>query len=406
MDFKKRADETVKEYKYRMYKNKDVYNLKNDEIGEIVNRETGESFDESAHRKWATPYIDGFDTGYEKGFNDGQSGDVHELSAELDEKRDELYKQQVKTRDKYRELRKSLRDEARIENLQDIFIECANILSRENPIHIDAPSNSKGERIAILQLSDWHYGEIVDDFLNTYNKTEFDQRIEKLTNDTINYCKLMNVKTLKVLNQGDLISGNIHVSSRVNSEENVIEQTMYVSETLAIMLSTMATSIEEVEFYSVLDNHSRINKSKFEHIEKESFGMFIPWFLQTRLSSVRNVKIMKNRINECEDLNIGVVNIFHEKAFFSHGHQDRVASVIQDLTLMTRIFPISVFLGHLHQNMEKEVHGIDMIMNPSLIGSGEYSKSIRKTSRPRQKLTIYENNDGNVERVSTFFINL
>lgn len=400
MPHRKQTNENLKEYKVRLYRNKDIYELSNVEIGELINKESGEKFDESAHRKWAFPYMEGYDDAIAANVTDD------ELLSEIDEKKDDLYKQQVKTRDKLRELRTNLRNEARLENLKDVFIECANTISKENPIHIDTYPSSEGKRIAILQISDWHYGEIVDDFLNTYNKDEFNQRIEKLTNDTINYCKLMDVKTLKVLGQGDLVSGNIHISSRVNAEENVVEQIMYVSEVLVTMLITMAKSIEEVEFYSVLDNHSRINKSKFEHIEKESFGMFIPWFLETRLSNVKNIKIMKNRINEVEDLDIGVVDIFHEKAFFSHGHNDKVASVIQDLTLMTRIFPISVFLGHLHQNMEKEVHGIDMIMNPSLIGSGEYSKSIRKTSKPRQKLTIYENNDGQVDRVCTYFINL
>ena len=397
---KKSKDENLKQYKIRLYRNKDIYGLSNIEIGELINKESGEKFDESAHRKWAFPYMEGYDDGVAENLTED------DLLIEIDEKKDDLYKQQVKTRDKLRELRTGLRNEARLDNLKDIFIECADIISKENPISIDTYPASKGDRVAVLQISDLHYGEIVDDFLNTYNKDVFNERIEKLTNDTINYCKLMDIKTLKVLNQGDLFSGNIHISSRVNSEENVVEQTMYVSEVLAKMLTKMAEFIEEVEFHTVLDNHSRINKNKFEHIEKESFGMFVPWFLETRLSNIKNIKVMQNRIKECEELNIGVVDIFHEKAFYVHGHEDKVASVIQDLTLMTRVFPISVFMGHLHQNMEKEVHGIDMIMNPSLIGSGEYSKSIRKTSKPRQKLTIYENSNGNVERVCTYFINL
>lgn len=406
MDFKKMADETVKEYKYRMYKNKDVYGLRNDEIGEIVNRETGESFDESAHRKWATPYIDGFDTGYEKGFNDGQSGDTHELSAELDEKRDELYKQQVKTRDKLREYRADLRNEARLDNLKDVFVECAEIMSRECPIKLDVNPTTDGNRVGVLGLADWHVGEVVDNFLNTYNLDIFKERMAKLTVDVIAYCDAMNVSTLKVLNLGDLISGDIHISTRVNNEESIVEQIFHVTEALALMLSEFAKNIESVEFYSVTDNHSRMNPNKTEHIEKESFARFIPWYLEPRLKDIKNVKIVENRINGVVEYDIGMFDIFHEKALFSHGHNDRLPSIVQNLTLMTRTFPIAVFTGHLHRNYEDEVHGIDLIMSPSGIGAGNYSNSIRKSSMPRQKLTIYENNDGNVERVSTFFINL
>ena len=406
MNFSKRADESVKEYKYRMYKNKDVYGLRNDEIGEIVNRETGESFDESAHRKWATPYIDGFDTGYEKGFNDGQSGDVHELSAELDEKRDELYKQQVKTRDKLREYRATLRDEARIENLADVIKSCANDISGIKPLNVSQYPTTKGERVAILQLSDLHVGEIVDDFLNTYNLDVFYTRMEKLTRKVIEYCKLMDIKTLKVLNQGDWIAGNIRVTARVNSEEDVIEQTMTVAEVASEMLAEFAKEIEVVEFYSVTDNHSRVNKNYKEHIEKESFSRFIPWFVKERVKNIENIAIVENRINEVKEYELGILPIFHETAFYVHGHNDKINTMISDITLMTQIFPIVVFTGHLHKNYEDEMHGIDLVMNPSAIGSGVFGKSIRKTSKPRQKLTIYENNEGKVERVSTFFINL
>lgn len=400
MSIKKSKDENLKQYKVRLYKNKDAYGLSNIEIGNLINKESGDNLDESAHRKWATPYIEGYEDAMSAGLTD------EDLLNEIDEKMDALYKQQVKTRDKLRESRTDLRNEARIENLKDVFKDCAITMSKSDPICINTYPKSSGERVGILQISDWHYAEVVNNFMNTYNKDVFNQRIDKLTSDTISYCKLMEVKTLKVLNMGDLMSGNIHVSSRVNSEEDIIEQTMYVSEVLAKMLAKISESIELVELHSVLDNHSRINKNKKEHIEKESFGMFIPWFLETRLSDIKNIKIVQNKIDGFEELNIGMVDIFHEKAYFVHGHEDKVASVISDLTLMTKSFPIAIFIGHLHQNMEKEMHGIDMIMNPSLIGIGEYGKSIRKTSKPRQKLTVYENTNSEVERVCTFFINL
>lgn len=399
-DFKRKPDENFKQYKVRLYRNQEIYNLTNKDIGDLLNVESGNDWDESAYRKHAKPYIEGWDDAIKEGISD-------EIALnELDKKMDELYKQQVKTRDKHRELRSSLRDEARIENLQSVFTECANIVSKEKPLSLNTYPNYKGERIGIVQFSDWHFDEIVSNFLNTYNHDVFNDRINKLTTDVIRYCKLMNVNTLKVLNQGDLINGNLHVSSRVMSEEDVVYQTMYVAEAIANMLVEFAKEINQVEFCSVLDNHSRINKNKKEHIEKESFARFIPWFLEPRLANVENIHIVKNRINEVEEFNIGLIDIFHEKAFFVHGHEDKVTTVISDLTLMTKMFPIAVFIGHLHQNMEMEIHGIDLIMNPSLIGTGEYAKSIRKSSKSRQKLTIYENNNGNVERVCTYFVNL
>ena len=160
-------------------------------------------------------------------------------------------------------------------------------ISKEQPFRINTYPNYEGERVGVLQLSDFHYGEIVENFMNTYNHDVFNKRMNKLTTDVINYCKLMNVDTLKILNQGDLISGSLHVSTRVMEEEDRVYQTMYVAEALANMLLEFAKHINQIEFYSVTDNHSRVNKNKKEHIEKESFSRFIPWHLKTRLVNIK-----------------------------------------------------------------------------------------------------------------------
>lgn len=400
MSIQRQPNENFKEYKIRLYRNKEIYGLNNEEIGELLNADTGNNWNESAYRKHATAYIEGWDDAIKAGISD----DV--ALAELDKKMDELYKQQVKTRDKLREYRSTLRDEARIENIKDLLIECADIISKEKPLHIHIYPNNSGEKIGVLQISDAHYGEIVDNFLNTYNKEIFNERISKLTSDTIRYCKLMNIGTLKVIQNGDNVSGNIHITSRVQASEDVVAQTMYVAEVFANMLTEFAKHVNQVEFYSVVDNHSRINANKKDHIEKESFSMFIGWYVKARVASIINIKVMDNKINDVDEFGIVVMNIFHEKAFVVHGHSDKLSTMIPDLTMMIKEFPIAVFTGHLHRNFEDEIGGIDLIMSPSAIGVNDYAKDIRKVSKPRQKLTIYENLSGKVERAATFFINL
>lgn len=389
-------NESLKEFQIRLYRNKDLYNLTNQDVGEILNKEYGNKYDESKYRKWASAYIEGWDDCLECEI------DSQEIIQEIENKKDELYKQQVKTRDKLREYRKTLRDEARVENLKDLFFDCADIVSKEKPFILDKEFNTHGERVAILQLSDLHMGEIVENFLRTYNREVFDENMETITFKTLEYCKLFNIKNLKILNMGDNVSGGIHISTRVMSEEDTVFQTQYVAESIANMLMEFARELDGIEFLSVLDNHSRVNANKKEHIEKESFSKFIPWYLKARMSQVNNVKIIDNKIDD----NIGVVDIFNEKALFVHGHLDKPSQVIQNLTMMTKIFPIAVFYAHLHHSFESEVHSVDLIGNPSGVGTGEYSKNIRRTSKPRQKLTIFENTDGKVDRMGTFFINL
>lgn len=371
-----------------------------EEVGEILNEELDEGFTSSKWRKNYQIMKKGFDKAKQ------EIADAEDVFSQLEMKKNELYIQQVKTRDKLREYRKFLRDEARIENIVDVFKQCAKDVSSIRPLNISEYPKEQGERVAVLQLSDLHVGELVNNFMNTYDTDIFRKRMAKLTYKVVEYCKLMDVKTLKVLNLGDWVSGNIHVSTRVLAEEDVVWQTMVVAEVVSEMLFEFAKEIQNIEFYSVTDNHSRINKNFKEHIEKESFSRFIPWFIKERVSKIHNIDVIENRINEIVEHEIGVLDIFHEKAFFVHGHNDKVTTAISDLTLMTRMFPIAVFIGHLHKNYEDEIHGIDLIMNPSAIGVGEYAKKIRKSSNPRQKMTIYENINGDVERVSTFFINL
>lgn len=399
MDYLKKENESLKEYQIRLYKNKDVYGLNNNEISDLLNKEYGYNYDESKYRKFAIPYIEGWNDCLKEKVNN------NDILSEIDKKQEELYKQQIKTRDKTREYRSLLRDEARIDNLKETIIECANIVAKNNNIIINKKYIKDNEKVAVVQLSDWHFNEIVSNFLNEYNEDVFNKRIEILTNKVINICKNNNIKHIKVLNHNDHITGNIHVTSRVNSEEDIIYQIQYVSETMAKMFEKWCSEFNAIEFYNVTDNHSRANKNKKEHIEKENFVRFIPWYLEARMKNVENFKIIKNIINEIEDYDIGVVDIFNEKALFTHGHCDSIKSIISDLSFMTRIFPIAVFMGHIHKNYEDEHHMIDLIVSPSMIGNGNYSKDIRASSKARQKLTIFENVEGKVERSGTFFIN-
>ena len=75
----------------------------------------------------------------------------------------------------------------------------------------------------------------------------FNERVEHLTNKVIEYGKQNHVSTLHVANLGDLIGGLIHVSTRVQANEDAVEQIKYVSETLAEVLAMLVISCYVVE---------------------------------------------------------------------------------------------------------------------------------------------------------------
>ena len=76
--------------------------------------------------------------------------------------------------------------------------------------------------------------------------------------------------------------------------------------------------------------------------------------------------------------------------------------MISDLSLLTKTFPIAIFSGHIHKDYEDEKHGTDLIVNPPLVTPGEYAKKIRASSKQAQKLTIFENINGEANRLTTY----
>src|SRR5205085_4631142 len=139
-------------------------------------------------------------------------------------------KEKVRSRDQKREYRKLINNQARFEAIKGDIYHSILQLKKKKPISPTLSTNVTGEKHGLALFSDWHYGMEVSNSTNVFNKKVFNERVEKLLNKIIEYGKTNNIHTLHIGQLGDLISGTIHVSTRVQSNENVIEQITYVSE--------------------------------------------------------------------------------------------------------------------------------------------------------------------------------
>lgn len=421
MNINRREGEPLLDYQIRLYSNKVAYNLSNEDIGKILNEETGQNIDESAYRKPIQNILKYADrmksVWFDEGFKSAteSEGDTDGILRLYAEKEKELYKREQIVRDQLTEMRRHLRVEGRADNLKQVILDYVDEVEDIRPIKpisvqdMYRLSQEERQRVAVLTLSDWHFGEQVKNFLGEYNKDIFDYMIDEITHQTIEYCTAFKVKTLKVTNMGDLMSGMIHVSTRIANEEDVVEQTIYVAEKLASMLEMFSHHIPEVELYSTVDNHGRVNLKYTDHIEKESFARFIPAIVEPRVKGLPNVRVVNNIINGVEEYDIGIMEIFDREAIFVHGHNDKLSqNALKDLILISQVHqPLCVFMGHYHKNYEDEIHGIDIIVNPAMVPTGEYAKKIRKSSLSRQKLTIFnKDKHDNVFREGTVFITL
>jgi len=322
-----------------------------------------------------------------------------DISKSLDNKRINFEKEKIKFQDQRREYFNLLRESARLDHIKEHIEKVALEIAKQKPLEWNPVYKSGAYKEGVLLISDFHFGLEIENFLNTYNKEEFIKRINRLTLKTIEHGKFHGIKTLHIVNLNDLISGLIHVTVRIANTEDVIEQTQFIAEVLAEVLCKFANEFEEIKFYSVLDNHSRVTPNKKEAIDGESFARFIPWYLKPRLKDIPNISIIENEL----DGSIGVIDVCEYTCFALHGHEDSVKTATTDLAMMIKKIPDYVFLSHYHHSQEDEIHSCEVIVNSSLCGTDDYAKRLRKTSKPAQKFMVFNEEEG---RECTYSIRL
>lgn len=394
MDTKRLDDESITDFKIRICSNKAILNLTWLQVSEVLNRETSQSFGESAYRKWFQNFAEGLEYANEN--NLGESELLEELAAKT--KDFEIAKIQVQ--DQNRVYRGYLRHEGRIDHLLKTMLDSIkDNINETKPLEWVKPIKVNESTGALtLLLGDLHKGMVTDNHWNKFDENIFYTRLNQLTQEVLDYKKITNVKEIHVFELGDAISGSIHRMTKITETENAVESTQKVAEALAELLSVLSNNFEDVHFYNVKGNHDRVSARKEEEVRTESFHNFIVWYMKARLEGHENIIFHENDI----DTEIIVAEICGRDYFAVHGHMDRVGKVVQDLTMMIQKFPTGIFMGHYHHNYENEIHGVDLVMNGSFGGTDDYAKDMRLTSKPHQKL-LWLNENG---RRATFYINL
>lgn len=299
--------------------------------------------------------------------------------AEKEKLNKEIKMNTQKLRDQRRELRKYETSQARYENLRDYMVTAIEELP---DIEFKSYSvESKGNNSAVLMLSDWHCGAIIDNQFNFYNVETMLERAEILKNKVIHYGELHDVSNLYIEINGDMVSGLIHVSSRVQSEEDVVEQIVTVSEALSQFINDLKPHFNKITVVTTLGNHGRILSGKADTITQENFEMLIPVFLKQRVEGVTIIKSHGTDFVKYE--------IDDKVICVAHGQNDKVASAISDFAKVFKVVPDEVHLGHTHSY--KDINDCDTIVtvNGSLMGSDDYAVSLRKVTQAHQNMIIY-----------------
>ena len=381
IDFKRQDEESEEEYQYRVCGLKEEKGLRWDDICTILNAELGYNYTESRYRKQYAAYLAGYrarDKETEENFDIfGENAEISELVR----RKIELQKERIKFSDERIQTNAYVRQIAREETLKEIALKCAHEMNSKKILNFTKEWQPTGENAAILELSDVHYGLVVDNYWNKYNPEIAVQKISQLRDKVIGYCKFYNVSDLYVAELGDMIAGRIHETIKYQSRVDVITQVIAMSEIIAEMLTDLSKYFR-VHYYSCLDNHSRLEPNKKAALDLESLARIIPWYLKERVGSfieINNNKYAEDIITfRCKGFNIAGC----------HGDKDSPIKIVDNLSMMTRENFDMILTAHLHHFSADEKNQILVISNPSVLSTDDYSKNLRLSSKSAQNLII------------------
>ena len=386
MNFERQVDETEEHFIWRVYSYlKETGNITTRQAGDICNKELKLDYDESRHRKIYESFLKVWEHVKDEYITD--DGILSQLD-DIDERKDGLYKQQVKTSDALREYRKTLRNEARVDNIKAMFKDA--YANSDEVVFEKYEEKHSGSKSSILMLSDFHVGLEINNYWNTYNKDVFECRIKSVVKKVIKNAKLLDIRTLYVVSLGDLISGSIHATTRLAEEMDTLDQVMYVAKTMKNLLIELSDFGLDIKYISVVGNHDRLNKVYKEHIEKESFNKLVDWYICDKIDDgIIKAEYIDNKIDE----EISLFEINGKNCIAVHGHNDNVASVLDNMIQATRIIPDFIFMGHYHSKVTKTDGNATIFVNGSLVGVDEYAKTKRYFSKPAQSLIVFDDED-------------
>ena len=369
-----RMDELVQSGKHQNWK--EITPMVNKEL---VGDEESQYRDESAYRK-SVKYARDF---YEAGvFGNNEDEYFKKLRIE----KQELQKAKQQLSDERVEFNRQIRQEARKESYVDMVKRI--ICEDTNPMNVSVHYTLfNSETDLLCHLTDIHTGIEINNWKNVFNEDVLRQRIERYTSDILDIRGLHQSQDCYLV-IGEILSGLIHSNLRLQNNMDLMEQFKYVSELISAMLVRLANNFNHIYVYTTPGNHSRISPKKEDSLDGENMDVLLPFYLKARLQNVDNISICDNTIEP----EIAMFNIRGNNVFSAHGHKDSPANVVQNFTLMFRIKPDIVLLGHRHTNGLSTVYDTKVIESGCVSGSDQFALSIRKVNRPEQTVSVIGEN--------------
>jgi len=342
---------------------------------------------------------------------------------------------EFKTQKKILELEQELKD-IKIDNKKllktqinnDTLIDLYEESLKERKISLNINNSvlkRKENKYGILNLSDWHVGEIVnpEDIINIneYNKDIFVKRADNVWNTFIKHCETIGIKNITINFLGDLLSGNIHHEIETNSDLNVIDALFFLNDYILTKLELSSKYFNNIKINFLPGNHGRlINSSGSKPYYKNKAKLNFEYILAKQIDATINL-LQKNSGYKKIKINVSkspfILDVVRGKVFLLH-HGDTTnssnsfsglpyyglcsssAKLNGALKVSENIRYDHVIIGHFHTKAIIPLfQGGMLFINPSLIGTTEFSLSKIKSNAEVSQLMLVLNEDSDIEGI-------
>ncbi len=264
-------------------------------------------------------------------------------------------------------------------------------------VKVDATSNTPVA--AVIKLSDWQIGEVVEEAetegFGVFNFAIAEKRVFKLVDKIIQWITMhrkagYNVRTLHVFSEGDLVSGNIHYELEVTNEFPVTMAAVKCGRLMAEAIARLAPHFDEVVVWEMsADNHGRLTrKSQAKQGAVNNYSYVGHVVCNEILSKHTNVKVV---LGEGTKL---IADVLGKKFLISHGHhimgqmgipyygmeRDKAREAVKRAKLPDKMFDY-ISIGHWH--VPAIISG-NILVNGSLPGTTEYDHMQGRHAAPAQ----------------------
>lgn len=287
-----------------------------------------------------------------------------------------LQKQKQKYMDSNRLERKSFREYARVENavseyakeIKETLQQYGEKLTRFNPEHI---MDYTRDEVGILQITDVHWGELIDLAHNQYDMKISSHRLFKFYKESASMFKARGVKEVVVALTGDLTNSQRRLDEMMNMANNLSKVTFVAVDLLYQFLHKLTNDFK-VSVVSVLGNESRVHKEMgfSNEVLSDNHDFTIVNMTRILMEATGNKNITFGTLDEVET----IIEVKGHKILLTHdvpkasNSQKGTQSVIGMKYLQGN--PVDCLLaGHLHSTMN-QMYGY---RSSALCGSNSYS---------------------------------